>query len=382
MSLKEVYITRTASFLPNNPVSNDEMEDYLGLINDRASKSRRIVLRNNGIKSRHYAIDKNGQATHTNSEMVALAIRKLFENRPEEIKELDLISCGTSSPEQMMPSHGVMVHGWLPESGNIEVVSPSGVCCSGMHAMKYAYMSILSGMSKKAVSSGSERLSRVLRSDQFELEIQRLIELEENPFISFDKDFLRWMLSDGAGVFMLEDQKSKDGISLRIDWMEGISFANQIEACMYMASEKNPDGTLKSYMDFEPQDMIAKSIMSIKQDVKLLDQNIVKLGFKRMYDLLMEKNIQKEDITWFLPHMSSYFFADKIYDELLAYDYEIPKERWFTNLETRGNVGAGSIYLMVDELFNSGKLKVGDTILLAVPESSRFSYVFAYLTVC
>ncbi|WP_343635270.1 beta-ketoacyl-ACP synthase III [Fluviicola sp.] len=382
MSLKEVYITRTASFLPNDPISNEEMEDYLGLINDRASKSRRIVLRNNGIKNRYYAIRKDGTPTHTNSEMVSLAIRNLFKNNPEEIKEVDLLSCGTSSPDQMMPSHGVMVHGWLPETRNIEVVSPSGVCCSGMHAMKYAYMAIKSGMSQKAITSGSERLSRVLSSDKFELEIQKLVELEENPYLSFDKDFLRWMLSDGAGVFLLEDKKSTEGLSLRIDWVEGISFANEIEACMYMASEKMADGTLKSYMDYEPQDMIEKSILSIKQDVKLLDEYIVKLGFKKLKSALDSKNLTADDITWYLPHMSSYFFEDKIYRELADNGMEIPKERWFSNLATHGNVGAGSIYLMVDELFNSGKLKVGDTIMLAVPESSRFSYVFAYLTVC
>lgn len=382
MSLKEVYITRTASFLPNEPISNDEMEDYLGLINDRASKSRRIVLRNNGIKNRFYAIQKDGTPTHTNAQMVSLAIRKLFENRPEEIKEVDLISCGTSSPDQMMPSHGVMVHGWLPESANIEVVSPSGVCCSGMHALKYAYMAIKSGMSKKAVTSGSERLSRVLSSDQFELEIQKLTELEQNPYLSFDKDFLRWMLSDGAGVFMLEDQKSAEGLSLRIDWVEGISFANEIEACMYMAADKLEDGTLKSYMDFEPQEMIEKSILSIKQDVKLLDEYIVKLGFNKLKSKFESSKLTGDDVTWFLPHMSSYFFEDKIYSQLADNGMEIPKERWFSNLATHGNVGAGSIYLMVDELFNSGKLKAGDTILLAVPESSRFSYVFAYLTVC
>jgi 3-oxoacyl-[acyl-carrier-protein] synthase-3 len=58
MSLFEVYITRTSSFYPNQQVSNEEMEDFLGIINDQASKSRRIVLRNNGIKARFYAIDR------------------------------------------------------------------------------------------------------------------------------------------------------------------------------------------------------------------------------------------------------------------------------------------------------------------------------------
>lgn len=382
MSLSEVYITRTSSFYPNEPISNDEMEEFLGVINEQASKSRRIVLRNNGIKSRHYALRKDGTPTHTNAEMVALAIRKLFEKNSNELKEVELLSCGTSSPDQMMPSHAVMVHGWLPESNNIEVVSPSGVCCSGMHAFKYAYMSVKLGEVKKAISSGSERLSRLLRSDQFELEVQKMGELETNPYLSFEKDFLRWMLSDGAATFLIENKKSDQGPSLRVEWIESFSFANEAEPCMYMASDKLEDGTLKSYMDYSPQELQEKSILSIKQDVKLLGENIIKLGFKKLKLVFDEKEIDPNSINYFLPHMSSHFFEDKIYDALVEYDIEITKDRWFTNLATKGNVGAGSIYLMLDELFNSGKLNPGDKILLAVPESSRFSYVFSLLTVC
>lgn len=382
MNLNEVYITRTASFFPNEPVSNDEMETFLGVINDQTSKSRRIVLRNNKILNRFYAIQPDGTPTHSNSEMVALAVRKLFENRPEELKEVDLLSCGTSSPDQMMPSHAVMVHGWLPDSNTIEVVSPAGVCCSGMHAFKYAYMAIKLGEKNKAISSGSERLSRILRADQFELEVKRLVELEENPFLAFEKDFLRWMLSDGASTFLLENKKSETGVSLRVDWIEGFSFANEAEACMYMAADKNPNGTLKSYMDYTPTEVYEKSILSIKQDVKLLGENIVKLGFKKLKETIVKKGVDVKDVAYFLPHMSSHFFEDKIYDALKEYDIEIPKEKWFTNLSYQGNVGAASIYMMVDGLMNSGKLQLGDKILLAVPESSRFSYVFSLLTVC
>lgn len=382
MDLSEVYITRTSSFYPNEPVSNDEMEEILGVINEQTSKSRRIVLRNNGIKSRHYALNKEGKATHTNAEMVAIAVKELFKNDSNEIKEVELLSCGTSSPDQMMPSHAVMVHGWLPESNSIEVVSPAGVCCSGMHAFKYAFMSVKLGQVKKAVSSGSERLSRILRSDQFELEVFKMGQLEENPYLAFEKDFLRWMLSDGAATFLLENKKNDEGISLRVDWIEAFSFANEIEACMYMASDKMEDGTLKSYMDYSPQEIIEKSVLSIKQDVKLLGENIVKLGFKKLKQIFDEKGMTQHEIDHFLPHMSSYFFEDKIYNYLVEQNMEIPKDKWFTNLETKGNVGAGSIYMMVDELFKSDKLKVGDKILLAVPESSRFSYVFSLLTVC
>ena len=61
---------------------------------------------------------------------------------------------------------------------------------------------------------------------------------------------------------------------------------------------------------------------------------------------------------------------------------EITKEKWFTNLDKCGNVGAASIYMMIDDLWKSNKLKIGETILIAVPESARFTYVFAMFTVC
>ncbi|MBS1500911.1 MAG: hypothetical protein JST32_02530, partial [Bacteroidetes bacterium] len=133
MSVNQVYINATSAFFPNDPVSNDEMEEYLGYIDGRPSKSKKIVLRNNGIINRYYALDKNGKSTHTNAQMTALAVRELFKDNPQGLKEIELLSCGTSSPDQVMPSHGVMAHGWLPEAEGIEVVSPSGVCCAGMH---------------------------------------------------------------------------------------------------------------------------------------------------------------------------------------------------------------------------------------------------------
>ena len=80
--------------------------------------------------------------------------------------------------------------------------------------------------------------------------------------------------------------------------------------------------------------------------------------------------------------MSSYFFEDKIAQHWDDLGMHIPKEKWFTNLATKGNVGSGSIYLMVDELLKSGKMKKGEKALLVVPESSRFSYVYCLLTVC
>ena len=108
----DVYITRAGKYLPNEAVTNDEMEDILGKINDTASKARRIVLRNNGIMTRYYAIDKQGNITHNNAELTNLAIEQLYDDSFTK-NDVQLLSCGTSSPDNLFPSHASMVHGLM-----------------------------------------------------------------------------------------------------------------------------------------------------------------------------------------------------------------------------------------------------------------------------
>ena len=205
------------------------MEDKLGMINGKASKGRRIVLRNNQIKTRYYAIDDDGNVTHNNAQLTKEAIEGLCDD-DFKAEDIQLLSCGTSSPDQILPSHAAMVHGFL-KNGNTEINSPAGACCSGMNALKYGYMSVRSGQTENAVCTGSERPSTWLMSNTYEEELQHLETLEKNPILGFNKDFLRWMLSDGAGAFLLENEP-KGKHPLRIDWMEGYSYAHEIEACM------------------------------------------------------------------------------------------------------------------------------------------------------
>ena len=152
-----VYINRFSAFFPNHPVGNDEMEQYIGLVNEKSLLAKRLVLGKNGIKRRYYAIDKSGQPTHTNAAMAANAVRGLL-GEDLALDQIDLLACGTASPEQVMPSHGVMVHGELRGSKHTEVVSFAGSCCTGMQALKYAYYATLAGDAGHAVCVASERL--------------------------------------------------------------------------------------------------------------------------------------------------------------------------------------------------------------------------------
>ena len=376
--MSEVYINKIAKFLPNKPVSNDEMEDRLGVINGKTSKARRIVLRNNQIKTRYYAIDEEGNITHNNAQLTKEAIALLCD---EDFKkeDIEILSCGTSSPDQILPSHTSMVHGFL-KNGNIEINSPSGACCSGMNALKYGFMSVKSGMSNNAVCAGSERTSSWMKSDIFETEVKHLEELEEKPILAFQKDFLRWMLSDGAGAVLLENEP-KGETPLKIEWIQGYSYAFEIDACMYAGADKLEDGFLKPWSEYPSNVWGEMSLFAMKQDTRLLGKNILVKGVESLKASIDKHGVKASEIDYYLPHISSYYFKDGLYEEMEKQGVHIPWENWFLNLDKVGNIGAGSIYIMLEELVTSGKLKKGDKILLSVPESARFSYMYALLTV-
>ncbi|MGZ3885667.1 MAG: 3-oxoacyl-[acyl-carrier-protein] synthase III C-terminal domain-containing protein, partial [Bacteroidia bacterium] len=198
---------------------------------------------------------------------------------------------------------------------------------------------------------------------------------------AFEKDFLRWMLSDGAAAVLMSDTPNKDKLSLKVEWIDFVSFANQAEPCMYAGAEKI-NGALKGWADYNTTEWLDKSIFSIKQDVKLLDKNITALGSIAFSDSLKKHHLKASEIDHYLPHISSMYFADKVYAEMEKSGDIVPREKWFTNLTKVGNVGAASIFLALEELLNRGNLKKGQTVFLKVPESARFSYAHALLTVC
>lgn len=377
--MKEVYITRLSKFLPNEPVGNDEMESILGMVDGKPSRARTMILGNNKIKTRYYALDKEGKTTHSNAEMTAEAVRNLFDEK-FPINKLQLLACGTTSPDQLLPNHAVMVHGLL-KCQPVEVIAATGACAAGMQAFKYAFMSIKCGNTTNAVSTGSEKFSSWMLSQKFEPETENLKSLAENPIIAFEKDFLRWMLSDGASAALFQDKPNEEGLSLRVDWVEIASYANELETCMYAGAVKNGDGTTKGWTDMTPEEWSANSVFSFKQDTRLLGKNIVPSGGQMWKGLVEKHNINLEEITYFLPHLSSEYFRGKIDEEIARLGVYIPQEKWFTNLTRVGNVGTASPYFMLEELLNQDLLKKGDKIVMMVPESARFSYAYAQITV-
>ncbi len=380
--MTDVYINAVEVVLPNTPVSNNEIEDLLGKINGQPSRSKAMVLRNNGIKQRYYAIDRNTRAiTHTNHKLTAEAVSKLCRHTGLELGDLECLACGTASPDQFMPNHAAMVHADLGPAA-IEIVTTTGVCCSGMTALKYAYLSVAAGATANAVSTASEVVSRSLRSEWLSRSAEASESPETDPIVGFDAEFLRWMLSDGAAAALLQNKPRKDGLSLHIDWIDILSRAHSAEACMYSGAEKLPDGTLQGGSGTaDPAKAFNAGYFRLKQDVKILSNYIVRLGIETLEIVKERRSLDTSTVNWFLPHLSSEYFRKPIARGLHAIGCEIPPEKWFTNLETKGNTGSASLLIMLEELMKSGRLRAGDKILCLVPESSRFTYGWMQLTV-
>jgi 3-oxoacyl-[acyl-carrier-protein] synthase-3 len=123
-------------------------------------------------------------------------------------------------------------------------------------------------------------------------------------------------------------------------------------------------------------------IMAVKQDIKHLDKWIVQTAIDRALIRVIDKHhLKPEDIDWYLPHYSSGYFRDKFYDRMKEIGFEIPYEKWFTNLYTKGNTGSAAIYIIIEDIFKSGRLKKGQQLLCFIPESGRFSHCYMMLSV-
>lgn len=381
--IRPVYIQRLATFLPGDPVSNSDMEAVLGQVGDRPSRARRLVLRSNGIRQRYYAIDpQTGAATYNNAQLTAAAVQRLA-GADFDIDNIDLLACGTSSPDQIMPGHTSMVHG---ELGNptCEIASLSGICVSGISALRYAALAIAADTTETAIATGSEQLSSMMRAGMFDDDAAiPAADLEHSPEKAFHRDFLRWMLSDGAGAMLLRRRPAADGLSLRLNWIEQRSFAHKLPTCMYAGANKQPDGGLKGWREYaSPEAAALAGAFTLKQDVRLLNENIADVSFRDGLDAARAaRSFAPEEIDWFLPHYSSEYFHPKLMETMQDIGFVIPESRWFTNLTQVGNVGAASIYLMLHDLMTNQSVRPGQNILCFIPESGRFSTAFMHLTV-
>jgi 3-oxoacyl-[acyl-carrier-protein] synthase-3 len=364
-----VYVNSLGAFLPGPPVPNEEIDRYIQPLNRQSERIKGRILKENGIRRRHYAIDEEGRTRYSAAQMAARAARACLDNAGLTLEDVSLLCTGSSGADLVLPGFASMVQGEMTGKP-METASLQGVCSAGLSALQYACLAVDHGAHERALVDTSELPSRLFKRTRF---------AARGYNADFDSHFLRWMLSDGAGAFLVSHAPNREGLSLKVKWIHLKSFGGDFPVCMQVGyPEKNQPTSYLDYASFAEAE--EAGAFFLRQDIRLLP-HLFDVGLHEYAALVERKLIDPTAISHFLCHYSSEKFAPVVRDLLDKLDLSIPSERWYSNLTERGNTGAASIFIMLEEFARTRSLALGEQILCFVPESGRFTVGFMLLEV-
>ncbi|MGE3320405.1 MAG: 3-oxoacyl-[acyl-carrier-protein] synthase III C-terminal domain-containing protein [Candidatus Berkiella sp.] len=375
--MQHAYITSVGTYLPGLPVDNKEMEAYLGLIHGMPSRRGAFVLRQNRIRQRHYALDKQGNPYTTSAKMAAEAATNAIKASENSLHDIDYLSCASTLGDILVPGLASHVHGEL-KLPPLEIANFQSVCSSSMMALKSAYLQVKLGEKHLAAVTASEFASRYFRPGFYE----NTPDTASGGGLGMEAEFLRWTLSDGAGCVLVEPRPNTHQPALRIEWIDLCSYADRFKSCMTAGLPYGDHLDMNTPWSHygSPHDASKNGGIVLRQDFNLLKE-MLPVWVGHFFSLVQQGKIVIPEIDWFLCHYSAHSLREEIIELAERAGCLIPPERWYTNLYTKGNTGSAALFIMLEELMYSGKLKSGQKLLCAVPESGRSIISHMLLTV-
>ncbi|KRG69107.1 StlD/DarB family beta-ketosynthase [Pseudoxanthomonas dokdonensis] len=363
------WIQATGRFLPGAAIDNEAMDAYIAPLNRISARIKKRILGENGIRSRHYAVDADGNTLHSCAGMAAAAVHDCLAQAGIGLDKVGMLACGTSGGDALMPGFASMLQGELA-APPMQTLSSHGICASGVGAWEGAAAAIELGSHAHALVAAAEMPSRLFKRSRY---------AARDYDADFDAHFLRWMLSDGAGALLLTSAPAASaGIRLRLRFIHQRSFSGDYPVCMQLGL--SPDRA-RSHLDYDSwRQAEADGALFLRQDIRLLP-HLFDVGIHEYASLAHAGWIDSSRIDHFLCHYSSERFAPVVDELMHKAGLAIPRERWYSNLTSRGNTGAASIFIMLDEFLRSHDLRPGEQILCFIPESGRFTVSFALIEV-
>lgn len=364
-----VYIESAGYYLPGEPIDNEAMDSYIAPINRLSKRIKQKILAENGIEARYYAIDATGNTTLSHARLAANAIHDCLGRTQSTLHDVSLLAAGSSGSDALIPGFAAMIQGELG-APPMETLSCLGVCAAGVSAIEFAAQAIELGGHQQALVASAEMPSRIFKNTRF---------APRGYHSDFDAHFLRWMLSDGAGALLLTSRPRQDkNIRLKINWIHQKSFAGDYPVCMQLGLTEDRK---KSFLDFpSSSEAEAAGALSLRQDIRLLP-HLFDVSIHEYVKLVSEGWINSNEIDHFLCHYSSARFIPVVEELLDKAGLSIPRERWYSNLSTRGNTGSASIFIMLAEFLETHTVKPGQKIFCFIPESGRISAAYMLIEV-
>ena len=303
--MQHAKILETASYLPANRVSNEDLAKFV-------DTSDEWIYTRTGIKNRHIAADDE-----KTSDLAVQAAKAALADAGVEASEIDLIIVATATPDMQFPATATMVQHKLGVGG-CPAFDVQAVCAGFMYAISTANAYIKSGMSKKALVIGAEVFSRIMDWS------------DRTTCVLF---------GDGAGAVVL-GASDEPGI---------------------IHSKLQADGT---YLDMlkVPAQMANGEIVGspfLKMDGQAVFKFAVKTLAQAAEDVLHEAGMSADEVDWLVPHQ-----ANKRIIDSTAKHLGISMDRVVLTVQDHGNTSAASIPLAMDTAIKAGKIKRGQTLML------------------
>ena len=309
-------------YVPENIVTNARLSEIIDT-NDAWIQER------TGIKERRHII--KGEDTTTT--MGVKAARIAMERSGVTAQEIDFVIFATLSPDYYFPGPGVLVQRdlGLRTVGALDVRNQ----CSGfVYAVSIADQYIKSGMYKNILVIGSEVHS------------QGLDMTTRGRGVSV-------IFGDGAGAAVMsrENDLTKGILSTHLH-----SEGKHAEELIVKAPGMGGRWVTDILADNDPDD---ESYLPYMNGPFVFKNAVVRFS-EVIMEGLQANNLQVSDIDMLIPHQANLRIS-----QFIQQKFQLRDDQVYNNIERYGNTTAASIPIALTEAWETGKIKSGDTVVLA-----------------
>ncbi len=302
------------AYVPEKILTNEDLSKMVDTTDE-------WITKRTGIKERHIA----AKDEYT-SDLGFKAAEKAIERSGVALEDIDMIITATISPDYFcMPSTATIISTKLGLK-NVTAFDISAACTGFVYILSIAKAFIESGMKKNVLIIGAEKLSAITDYK------------DRGTCILF---------GDGAGAAMIcaTDDKSEAIIDVHTgaDGKYGdlLMTPNGGTGSVHdgLGEEAN-----SCFMQMKGNETFKVAVRTLTKDVK---------------EILAENDIASDDIVHFVPHQANYRIIKAVGDAL-----KLREDQVVLTVGKFGNTSGASIPMAINDIYESGKLKSGELMLL------------------
>jgi 3-oxoacyl-[acyl-carrier-protein] synthase III len=307
-------IIGTGRHLPDKIVTNDDLAKHCDTTDE-------WVVQRTGIRQRHNVAPGEGT-----SDMAAPAAMKAIEAAGLEPKDIDLLFCCTTTPDQVVPATACRVQDKIGAT-NAAAMDVNAACSGFIYGVSLADAMIKTDQAKNIVVIGAEVASNRLSYERRETVV---------------------LFGDGAGAAVLTRSDNGRGVLTSHMWSDG----SGLEMLWYPGGGSKIPATHDNLDDMD--------IHAVQMNGQGVFKRAVTDFSAAIHKALEKTGHSIDEVDIFIPHQANVRIINAV-----AQKVGIPEEKCIINLDRVGNLIAGSIPVALDEAVRDGRVKDGDLVLIA-----------------